>query len=200
MFQYHSQHQRIFELLKNNAIGHLRHFASSFGFPPLKPTDFRYDEVVGGGALLDAAAYPVRATHFILGNSLEVRAASLYVDSEIGTNIFGSAYLADTQGLGASIAFGFDNFYQCRYDIWGTTGRISAMRAFTPGPALRPQIVLETPQGTTIIEAEPDNHFVRAFEEFHRIISKPGLRAKHYFEILLQSRSLGLIRALGSQA
>ena len=33
-FQFHSQHNAVFDLLKNNAIGDVRCFRSSFGFPP----------------------------------------------------------------------------------------------------------------------------------------------------------------------
>jgi dTDP-3,4-didehydro-2,6-dideoxy-alpha-D-glucose 3-reductase len=197
MFQYHSQHQVVFDLLCKGAIGEIRHFSSSFGFPPLAEDNFRYDAKLGGGVLFDAAGYPLRAAHFILGNSMQVRGATLYHDDRKGTAIYGSAFLSNANGLGASLAFGFDNFYQCRYEIWGAKGKITAERAFTPRANFSPAIVLENDSGTRVIHADPDDHFMRAFEEFYSIITDREGRQKHYSDILLQSKSLDLMRAAG---
>jgi len=194
MFLYHSQHSIVFKLLKDGVIGTPLHFFSSFGFPPLQPDNFRYSETLGGGALLDAAGYTIRATHFIRGPEFEVKAATLFLDVERGTNIYGSAYLSNSKGIGASVAFGFDNFYQCCYEIWGEKGKISVKRAFTPTHDFSPKIIVEDASGVVTIQADPDNHFIHAFEEFYGLIENDELREKHYREILLQSRSLDLIR------
>lgn len=196
MFQYHSQHKIVFDLIRNGEIGELRFFSSSFGFPPLADGNFRYDDSLGGGALMDAAGYPVRATHFILGNDLEVKGATLFIDPELKTNIYGSAFLSNSKGLGAAISFGFDNFYQCRYEIWGEKGKIIADRAFTPKSDYKPRIIIEKPGGIKIIEAEPDNHFVKAFDEFYNVIMNFSDKNKHYTDILLQSRTLEDIKKL----
>lgn len=196
MFQYHNQHKIVFELIKNGEIGGLRFFSSSFGFPPLADGNFRYDDILGGGALMDAAGYPVRATHFIMGNDFEVKGAALFIDPELKTNIYGSAFLTNSKGLGAAISFGFDNFYQCRYEIWGEKGKIIADRAFTPKFNYKPKIIIEKPEGTKVIEAEPDNHFVKAFDEFYNVIKDVSDKNKHYTDILLQSRTLEQIKIL----
>lgn len=198
MFQYHSQHKTVFDLMETGAIGDVRHFHSIFSFPPLPDNDFRYDDNLGGGALLDAAGYPLRAAHFVLGNSLTVKGATLFIDPRFKTNIWGSAFLSDSNGIGASLAFGFDNFYQCRYEILGEKGKITVERAFTPRPDFSPEIILETACGTEIIQAKPDNHFAKALVEFHRVICGAADRKKHYTDILLQSRSLDLIRNFAS--
>ena len=194
MFLYHSQHEIIFNMLREDAIGEIRHFSSSFGFPPLDPMNFRYSEILGGGALLDAAGYTVRAAHFILGDEFEVKGATFYRDSTRSTNIYGSAFMTNSKGIGASLAFGFDNFYQCRYELWGEKGKIIADRAFTPPVEFRPRIMIESHNGIHVIQAESDNHFVHAFEEFYNIIENIILREKHYSDILRQSHSLDLIR------
>jgi NDP-hexose-3-ketoreductase len=188
MFQYHSQHQQVKQLLASGAIGELRHFHSSFGFPPLQDSDFRYDNELGGGVLLDAAGYPLRAAHFLLGEQFEVRAATLHHDAAKGTQTFGSAFLANKYGIGASLAFSFDNFYQCRYELVGQRGKITAERAFTPRADFRPKIV---------IEAAPDNHFSKALLAFHAAVDNSETRAERYCEILLQSKSLAQIKRLG---
>jgi dTDP-3,4-didehydro-2,6-dideoxy-alpha-D-glucose 3-reductase len=196
MFLYHRQQAVVAECLRSGAIGALRHFHGSFGFPPLPADDFRYDEDVGGGVLMDAAGYPLRAAHLLLGEGLSVRGASIRRDARTGTSLWGSALLADDNGLGASIAFGFDNFYQCRYELWGATGKLVAERAYTPGPAFSPRLVLETAGDRREILVEPDDHFVGALRAFAQAIGEPGRRAAHYREILVQSRSLQAIRDL----
>jgi len=196
MFQYHSQHKIVQDLIRDGEIGGLRYFSSSFGFPPLEQNNFRYDKVLGGGALMDAAGYPVRATHFILGNDFEVKGATLHYDSKLDSSIYGSAFLSNSNGMGATVSFGFDNFYQCRYEIWGEKGKIIVEKAFTPRFDESPAIILEKPEGTKTIKAEPDNHFVKAFEEFHHAVFDRATKEKNYNDIVLQSKTLEQIEIL----
>jgi len=193
MFQYHSQHQHVMKLIKDGVIGEIRHFSASFGFPPLSPGNFRYDKIIGGGALMDAAGYPLRAAFFILGNELKVAGASVYYDSKNGTSIYGSAYLSGKNGIGASISFGFDNYYQCSYQLWGSKGKIIVERAYTPGPDFIPTFLIENADGKQVIKSTPDNHFQKAFLEFHRIIVGEG-KKNHYNDILVQSKNLEEIK------
>lgn len=197
MFQYHSQHVLIKKLIEEGAIGELRNFSASFGFPPLSEDNFRYNEKLGGGALFDAGAYPVRATYFLLGDQMKVTGASLKRIGTSGAALYGSAYFHGPDGIGASISFGFDNYYQCNYTFWGSAGKLTADRAFTPRPDFKPQLFLENNEGNKIIEAEADNHFEKALIEFFSAINDPTIREKHYSEIHQQSAALGLINTLG---
>ncbi|MFH1540235.1 MAG: Gfo/Idh/MocA family oxidoreductase [Elusimicrobiota bacterium] len=193
MFQYHSQHQSVMKLINEGVIGETRYFSASFGFPPLLPENFRYDKIIGGGALMDAAGYPLRAAFFILGNELKVTGASVHYDPKSGTSIYGSAYLSGKNGVGASISFGFDNYYQCSYQLWGSKGRMSVEKAYTPGPDFIPTFLIENMDGKRTIKSTPDNHFQKAFLEFHRIIVGEG-KGNHYNDILIQSKSLEEIK------
>lgn len=199
MFIYHAQHRYVLNLLKNGQLGDLRHFSGYFGFPPLPSENFRYDQKVGGGALMDAAGYPVRAAHLICGDSLTVCAASTYFDPQSGTTLWGSAFLSDGRGLGASIAYGFDNSYQCNYSIWGSKAKLTVERAYTPQPQLVPQLVLENADGKHIIDTSADNHFSAALIEFYRAIINPSHRDLHYNQILNQSMALQCIRDLSTR-
>ena len=198
MFLYHGQHRIVHDLISSGAIGEIRHFFGSFGFPPLPRSNFRYDMALGGGALLDAAGYPLRAAHDVLGRGLEVKAGTLYFDPETKSNEWGSAFLSTGNGIGASIAFGFDNYYQCRYEVWGSKGKIVAERAYTPGPGFRPIVRLEGDSGIQEIEAPAEDHFIGALTEFHRMILAPDACERHYDDVVVQSRSLDLIRSLGA--
>lgn len=198
MFQYHPQHDIVKSMISDGEIGELRCFRSSFCFPPLGDDNFRYDNKIGGGVLYDAAGYPLRAAHFILGSNFKVTSAALYKDKNFGTEIYGSAFLKNNNGMGAQITFGFDNYYQCNYEILGSNGKITVNRAFTPGPNFSPTILVEkNGEENKLIEIGPSNHFENSMSEFHRIINVKEARGKHYNEILIQSRSLELIKEFG---
>lgn len=198
MFQYHSQHKLVFDLLRKGEIGEVRVFRASFGFPPLPKGDFRFDDKVGGGALLDAAGYTVRAVHFVLGDDFVVKSANLKFDARYGTNVYGGAFLDNGKGVSAQIAFGFDHFYQANYEIWGSKGKITVDRAFTPKADFSPMIIFEK-QGERIeYPMPPDNHFIGSIKEFYRAITDADAE-KHYSEVLLQSKTLEDIRHLSAE-
>lgn len=197
MFQYHSQNLKVKEMLKQGAIGDIRYFTGSFGFPPFPDEDnFRYDNRIGGGAIFDACGYPTRAAFYLLGDSLKVQGASIYHDPQKGTEIYGSAFLRGENGIGASISFGFDNYYQCNYQLWGTKGKLTANKAYTPKADQTTTLTWEHDYKTEIIECEADNHFSKAMAEFFNTISDVMLREKHYKEILQQSEALETIKEL----
>jgi len=192
MFLYHRQHQFVKELINSGEIGEIRCFRSSFGFPPLDSDNFRYNAALGGGALLDAAAYTIRASQLFLGNDLWVAAATLNsLESEV--DVYGGAYLKSKEGLFSEVAFGFDNFYQCNYEIWGSKGKIIAQRAFTPAPDFKPTITLEQQGEIFNYELDTDNHFVNILNEFKRCVIDNDVESK-YEEILNQSRLLQELR------
>lgn len=197
MFQYHTQHKLVKDYINRHEIGEIRLFSAAFGFPPLSDDNFRYDAQIGGGVIHDAAGYPLRALHFILGNKFDVKSSTLYYDKNKGTETYGSAFLSNGEGIGAQLAFGFDNYYQCNYEIWGSEGKIIVHRAYTPGPDLNPKITIEYQAKDNItIQAENCNHFSEAYKEFHKIINNPKCKERHYNEILLQSNSLSEIKEL----
>lgn len=196
MFLYHNQHQIVKQLITEDKIGKIRCFRSSFGFPPLPSDNFRYNKKLGGGALLDAAAYTVRASQLFLGNDLEVKAASLsYNENDI--DIFGGAFLKNKNGLFSEVAFGFDNFYQCNYEIWGSKGKITAHRAFTPAPDFKPLITVEQQREKFDIEVPAENHFINILHEFVKNVRKQNYKPK-YDEILNQAKLLQEIRDIAN--
>lgn len=198
MFQYHSQHKLVFELMEKGEIGDVRVFRANFGFPPLPKDNFRYDDKIGGGALLDAAGYTVRAVQFVMGNDFEVKAANLKTNPESGTNIYGGAFMDNGIGVSAQIAFGFDHFYQANYEIWGSKGKLTVERAYTPNPDISPMIILEKQGERQEFKMSPDNHFIGSINEFYRTIVESDAE-KHYTQVLAQSKALDDIRRLSAE-
>ena len=180
MYKYHPQHQIVKELLNTGRIGEIRHLRSVFCFPPLPDkSNFRYDEKIGGGVIMDAAGYAVSAIEFITGRRLKVESANVYRNQQ-GTSIYGSAYLTYQNDYSADSEFGFDNYYQCRYEVLGTEGKITVPKAFTPKRDEATRIILETKNGEDVISVPPCNHFIKALEELYAICFDESKRGYHY--------------------
>ena len=164
-WRFHSQTQTAKTILESGQLGNIRCFRSSFGFPPfLDPENIRYNKALGGGALLDAGAYTLKATTEFLGPDVIVRAATLRMDHDLGIDVGGGIYLERPDGAVAETAFGFDNFYQCQYEIWGSKGKLAIKRAFTAPPSLEPEAVLETSAGVESLKLPADDHFARMLD------------------------------------
>jgi dTDP-3,4-didehydro-2,6-dideoxy-alpha-D-glucose 3-reductase len=165
-FLRHGLHSAVADLVDAGEIGELRTVHGVFGFPPLDPRDIRYRKDLGGGALLDAAMYPLSAARIFLGPDLEVVAATLTEDPERGVDVAGSALLCSPDGRTAQIEFGFQHAYRCEYTLWGSLGSIFVDRAFTPPPTWRPTVRLTRRDETRELVLPPEDQFATTLREF----------------------------------
>jgi predicted dehydrogenase len=191
-FRFHSQQAYARHVLESGQLGEVRCFRSSFGFPPFPDgmANIRYRHDLGGGSLLDAGAYTLKATTFVCGQEFRVRAATLRTSLEFGVDIAGGVFLDNGKGTVSQTAFGFDHFYRCDYEVWGSRGRLLMKRAFTAPPGFRPEAVLETTAGTEIVTLPPDNHFSKMLSYFANGIRTGSNRVEEYEECLVQAELL----------
>ncbi|RYZ17396.1 MAG: Gfo/Idh/MocA family oxidoreductase, partial [Chitinophagaceae bacterium] len=197
-FQHHGQHRAVRQLLQEGAIGDVRSIRASFGFPPFGgDANIRYKKELGGGALLDSGAYTLKATSFLFGNNFDVKAAQLSYNEQYGVDWFGGAFLVDeTQGLFSEVAWGFENFYQCNYEIWGSAGKLTATRAYTAKADFQPSVILEQAGGTRELKLEADDHFNNMLLHFNRIITD-GRSEEELENVLVQARLIDGVQRLG---
>jgi predicted dehydrogenase len=192
-FRFHKQLEYIVNILKTDKIGDLRNVKSSFGFPPFLDKDnIRYKNKLGGGALLDAGAYPIKISQIFLGSNISVLASSLMFDKDKGVDIWGSAYLKQNNGsLTSQISFGFDNYYQCNLEIWGSKGKLYTNRIFTANSEHKPIVEIETKDGLEIIELDTDNHFKNMLLHFYEQIFTKNMVDDEYKQNITQARLIG---------
>ncbi len=169
-FLHHSLHASVRQLLADGVIGELRSFSSDFAFPPLPAGDIRYQRELGGGALLDAGVYPVRAAQLFLGAELEVIGSTLSFSPEYGVDIAGAALLSTPAGVSAQLRFGFAHAYRCAYALWGTGGQISVHRAFTAPDDFAPVIRISRQSGVEERTSAADTQFSNGLAAFARAI------------------------------
>ncbi|MDN3262822.1 Gfo/Idh/MocA family oxidoreductase [Streptomyces sp. CSDS2] len=166
MFVHHSQHAAVRALVADGAIGRLRAFHAAFAIPELPDGDIRYDAGLGGGALWDTGVYPVRAALYFLGDALEVVGATLDAHGGRQVDTAGAALLRTPDGVSAQLSFGLDHGYRSAYELWGSLGRITVERAFTPPADHQPLIRVERRGGVEEVVLPPDDQVaatVRAF-------------------------------------
>tara|TARA_B100000886_G_scaffold93274_1_gene61648 strand:+ start:3309 stop:4310 length:1002 start_codon:yes stop_codon:yes gene_type:complete len=176
-FRFHKQFHLIQNLIKEKKIGNIRHITTSFGFPKINfPNNIRYQKGLGGGSLFDAGVYPLKISSLLLGNNLKVNSSKLIKSSDLGIDMWGSAILDEpSSGAISQISFGFDNYYKCCIDIWGTKGRINADRIFTAPSELETKIQLDLNGISNTINVGKDDHFKNLMNYFYSTISNNNL-------------------------
>ena len=190
-FRFHNQFNCLNKFISNKILGDLRSLKVSFCFPKLNDRNIRYSNSLGGGSLLDAGCYGTKLSHLLLGDNLKVEGAILNHSQKINVDIWGSAFLIDDKkGVSSYINFGFDNFYQCNFELLGKKGKLTTNRIFTAPIDYSPKMELETESGKQIINIDPDNQFLNMFLYFHKLISANNLNllTKEYNEILINAK------------
>ncbi len=194
MFPYHNQHEAVMSMLNDGRIGKIRNFKANFSFPPLADDNFRYNSEVGGGAILDAAAYTVKAAQVFLGKELTFLSATMHFDSERNVDILGSAHFVFDQRIPIHLSWGFDNFYQCGVEILGTKGKLTTNRTYTAPPGFEPSAIVETHGKVEEVKFPADDHFQKLLNEFYRTV-EAGEYKNAAEEVKQQSFFLGEIQS-----
>ncbi len=197
LFPHHSQHRWVTELIARGKLGEIQLLRSTFGFPPLSKDDFRYNRDLGGGALLDAGAYVVKAATLFLGDDLTLLGAALKYDDEHRVDFYGDAMFKNPNGQVAQVSFGFNYYYQCHYELLGSKGKLIVDRAFTPPPGFRPVARLEYQDREQKFTLPSDNHYVNMLRFFASTVRYKQDFSTHWNALLRQAKLLGMIREVG---
>lgn len=176
MFLYHSQLAKIKSLIADGALGEIRLYRMSFGFPMRGQDDFRYNKELGGGALLDCGGYPVRLALELLGDTAKVVYSKLVQPEGFQVDLYGSAVMENEAGQVAQLSFGMDNAYQCQLEIWGSKVTLIAPRIFTAGDGVKPALILKSSTDEKKIEVDADDQFLHSIEAFIQDISKSSIQ------------------------
>jgi predicted dehydrogenase len=136
MYRFHPQHQRVRQLLDEDAIGELREVHAHLSVDLMNPTDLanvRFIPALGGGALLDMGCYSVSMARWAFGEEPQQVRAWSETDSQTGVDISDAAILEFSRGRFAMISCSFKHNGQGFYRLIGRTGMIDVPRAVIPG-------------------------------------------------------------------
>ena len=192
MYQFHTQHQIVQNIINVGEIGTPILMQAQFGFPPLKSDNFRYNKELGGGAILDAGSYTLHIARNIFKKE-PVEVYSIIDYNKEGIDIHGTVLLNFHKGQTANLSFGFDNFYRNNYSVWGTEGYISVMRSFSISETFKPRIILEKQDYYEEIECNPENQFVSEIEYFCKNLNSKNIVNSWRNDMLSQAKLIDII-------
>ena len=201
MFRFHPQHQKVKELIKENKIGEVKSFNGVFGFPAFPEGDIRYDSTAyGGGFLNDSGCYPICASRMIFNEEpLGVFSKLRSIPANDGghTDVEGSIILFYENDKTATISYANGNYYQAKYEVWGTDGVISLDRAYSVPPDFTTKVSLQyntenTWQGrqNEIFEIKPNDHFLEMLNTFCKEITGTQKAPFNFEEELLNQAKI----------
>ena len=198
-FCYHEQMNIIKEKIDNGIIGDIRLVRATFGFPHRDNKDFRYDKELGGGALLDAGGYTIKAATTVLGLDLDVTSSSGIITEGHEVDMMGTTSLMRKDGVCAQLAYGMDNYYRCELEIWGSKGLIMAPRIFTAPDGFEATVIIK--DGQNIIEkTAKDDQFQRIVSKFEECINSNKTREDVMDEIIVQSALVEKTRTMNNES
>ncbi|MCX4957483.1 Gfo/Idh/MocA family protein [Streptomyces virginiae] len=195
MFVHHPQHERVRELVACGAIGELRFLDAEFAIPSLSSQDIRLRPELGGGALWDVGVYPVRAALHLLDEDPRLVGAALVRSPGDQVATGGSALLRTDSGVLARLAFGMRHAYRNSYTLWGSEGRITVDRVFTPPADHRPVVRLERAGGSEEFVLEAADQATATLRAFAHAV-----RTGHHVDTDAPLRQALLLDAIRRQA
>lgn len=133
MYMLHPQHQKVKTLIKEGAIGEVKHFESTFSFLLTdREANIRMEKDLGGGSLYDVGSYNIHAMRYILEDEpLTVRSDAV-IDEATDVDLTSVSYYTFKSGITATLTSSFDHFHQHFYRVVGTEGTITVPYAFRP--------------------------------------------------------------------
>ncbi|MEU5050609.1 Gfo/Idh/MocA family oxidoreductase [Streptomyces sp. NPDC021096] len=196
MFVHHRQHEAVRAAVADGAIGELRAVHAAFTIPERPDGDVRHRPELGGGALLDVGVYPLRAALHVLGTDLRVAGAHLGSGPGRTVDTTGAALLTTPGGVTAQLTFGMAHAYRSVYELWGSHGRLTVERAFTPPADARPVVRLETAGAVRELPAGgPHDQVAATVAAFARAVREGGVPDGQTAAVLRQAALLEEIRA-----
>jgi len=195
VFKFHPQHRKILELITKNAIGNIHTISAKYGFNfSLSKKNFRFDKKLGGGSLNDVGCYLISACTFIFKDIPTSVFCNLDVNKKLGVDIRGNILLTFSNNRTGLLSFGYDNYFQSTYEVWGIKGLIKTERAFNVTKNVKSTVQLHKNDKIKKITIPAANQFQLAIEHFCTAIQNNSNKYNFEKELLDQALIMEAIR------
>lgn len=132
MYRFHSQHEKVKELIYSNTIGDIKMVRACFSFyMDNREGNIRLNDNLGGGAIYDIGCYCINAIRYLL----ESEPLSVYAVGEInddGVDTSAAVVLKFPNDVLATFDCSFDAILRNEYEVIGTKGSVRVPFAFRP--------------------------------------------------------------------
>ena len=115
-------------------------------------------------------------------------------------DVGGAALLADGVGVLGQLTFGFRHAYRSYYELWGSEGRLTVERAFTPPPDFRPEVTLHRGGHSERLDLPPEDQFGAFLTAFAAAVTGRGDHPAQAATALRGARLLDAIRTRAALA
>lgn len=133
MYQFHTQHERVKEIIASGEIGEVQMMEATFSFYMNdRENNIRMDASKGGGSVYDIGCYCIHSIRNILGDEPEKVYVEAEVDPVMKVDTAAYAILTMKSGIKAMFHCSFNSPMRHQYIIKGTKGFITVPRAYRP--------------------------------------------------------------------
>lgn len=195
-FRFHPQHRQVSRIVESKKIGKPFCFSAKFGFLlPHSFNNFRFNKKLGGGSLNDLGCYIIYASRMLFQKEPNRIICNLHNDKKFGVDTKGSIYMAYPDDLIAYGAFGYENYFQSTYSVWGSNGVISLDWAFNIRKNKHATININSANKLQILKIMPTDQTKLMIYEFCKKLNEKTL-TKNSFEddLLCQARVMEAAR------
>ena len=189
MYQFHSQHRRVRELLDSTIIGEFRHLKANFSWMLDNPNDIRFNRELGGGAMWDVGCYGIHAITQIIGMKPNKVSMTGHIHPEFNVDLSSTCVFIDEQNRTAEVSASMELPFIDRYEIIGSQGSILVESSFRPDVSVnqRGKVSVKDMNGNIILyETFKADQYLNQVEHFHDCIlegKKPVYSAENSIEI-----------------
>jgi len=191
-FRFHPQHDKIHSMLQQKILGKVFAFSAKYGFVRhFSKNDFRFKKELGGGTLNDLGCYIISASRMIFNeNPLEIQ-CNLLTNNTHKIDTKGSIVMKYDKHKVAHGFFGYENYFQSTYDLWGDKAFVNLECAFNIKKNVPARINLKKGNKTKQIQLKPTNQFKLMIDDFSKELTNPG-SSKFNFENDFLNQSISM--------
>ncbi|SDM22022.1 Gfo/Idh/MocA family protein [Sediminibacillus halophilus] len=178
MYQFHPQHEKVRDLIRQGEIGEVSMLRASFSFLLQDdPENIRLSNELGGGSIYDVGCYCLHSIREILQEEpIQVYAHAKHNAAHVDTTVAGT--LSFASGVEAVFDCSFDQLPVNRYEVVGSTGKIEVQNAYRPD---------KNPDGAGLLRiTNSDGETVEMRIEGDQY----KLQVEHFSEAVLQDKPL----------
>ena len=187
VYLHHPRHQAVKNMIAAGTIGVITELRTSFGFMLKDCGGFRMKTGQGGGAFLDQARYPLSAALFFLtGAAYRFDGRALFRN---GLNVAMRVNARTDCDEHFTFSIGFEQDYECWYELVGERGTLRVDRAYTAPADLAGAIQLMTNGDVASAPVPAADHFALMLEKVCDLI----LRKQDYSGLCRDARRLALL-------
>ncbi len=190
MLVHHPQHEHVRNLISRGELGDLISFSGNFSYPMPEKGSNRLNKRLDGGCYWDAAVYPIRASWMIFDAEPESISCELAIDPEYGVDTRASMLLTYPKRRSALISAAFGASFRSTYEILGSTGHLTATRAYAVPKDMAVHLLLESNDAVRDILIPAADHFEIQISGFCQELLASTDKRPHENDLLLQARIL----------